>query len=235
MLYTGSGGAVDLSTASPQELKHFMVSDAALTPEQQLHRSAWLLADAAQKGKPMSSDDLDAVLEKFSRMLSNRSDLDSDAAQFIEKEAKYELNTAPPKWLPKLMQQDDDGASEDLQDLVKGSQLNAKSNMAGQDLSSASTDSPAPPSKPLVQVNPDADLEAITSLTASRDAAAAATADKDTGTLTAARERDIEMQLDPTLADAFDTELWPMPGKKTRKTGMVHIRCLDGWLSCSIT
>ena len=216
---------LDLSNASPEELRKFLVSDvsdAALTPEQQLHRSAWALADAVQKDKALSQEELDAVVERFSRMLSNRSDLDQDSAEFIGKEAEYELNNAPPKWLPQLMQGNDFEAqdmpvlSEDALDVLKGSQLKTTADTKGSDGGSSTRSDPtAHPSKPLHQQTLSASADGtLTDRTNADDAASAKFS-----SLTAARVRDIDMQLDPTIEDAFDTELEPVPNKDT---GMFH-------------
>ena len=99
------GRIIDLAKASPQDLRRFMNSDAGLTPEQQLHRSAWSLANAVQQGKQLSQEELHNVIDRFSRMLSTRSDYDRDASEFIAEQKRLELDNAPPSWLPMLMQQ----------------------------------------------------------------------------------------------------------------------------------
>lgn len=43
------------------------------------------------------------MVDRFSRMLSNRSDYDKDASKSVAEQRQ--LTNAPPSWLPKLMQE----------------------------------------------------------------------------------------------------------------------------------
>lgn len=106
-----------------------MNSDAGLTPEQQLHRSAWSLANAVQQGKQLSQEELESVIDKFSRMLSTRSDYDEDASEFIAEQRRLELDNAPPAWLPTLMQEklQTEDSSANLRDQEDSSKLPADS------------------------------------------------------------------------------------------------------------
>lgn len=123
-----------------------MNSDAGLTSEQQLHRSAWSLANAVQQGKQLSQDELESVIDKFSRMLSTRSDYDKDASEFIAEQRRLELDNAPPAWLPTLMQEKlpaQDG-SAGLPQQESSSQLAADSSESLQHEGTRSESAPSP-------------------------------------------------------------------------------------------
>ena len=203
---------MDLSNASAEELRRFMNSDAALTPEQQLHRSAWTLADALQKGKNLTSEEVETVMEKFSRMLSRRTDYDADSAEFVELEKKHELARGPPRWLPKLMQENSSAAQEsstDLQDLVNSSQLDAENRReAGRSI--AETESHQLPARHSSQ--------------SSTDSSNSAAAGRASARLSAADQEDIEQLLELTLDDAYETEKWPARSFWERIAGTVRFK-----------
>ena len=197
------GRIIDLAKASPQDLRRFMNSDAGLTPEQQLHRSAWSLANAVQQGKQLSQEELHNVIDRFSRMLSTRSDYDRDASEFIAEQKRLELDNAPPSWLPMLMQQkpqpeDQPATAADLQDLANSSKLSAVSADTARlpQLESTGTTTASLPSE----------LQQQPSDSAVNDPAAGTS---DTSVTSAADQQGIDPLLDPFLDEAYDVASWP--------------------------
>ncbi|KAK9844822.1 hypothetical protein WJX74_007256 [Apatococcus lobatus] len=175
-----------------------MNSDAGLTPEQQLHRSAWSLANAVQQGKQLSQEELETVIDKFSRMLSTRSDYDKDASEFVAEQKRLELDNAPPSWLPTLMQQKPQTETKpampaDPDDLVNTSQLSADAANLPQ-LGSTQALPGSPPLK-LQQQQP--------SPSAVKHAASSA------NNTSAADQQDVNLLLDPTVDEAYDVASWP--------------------------
>ena len=203
-----------------------MVQDTALTPEHQLHRSAWSLADAAQKGKKLSQEELESVVDKFARMLSTRSDYDKDSSEFMDELRQLELDKSPPSWLPARMQQKSAAAqdtSADLQDLAQGSQLNAH-NADSADASSIQehesppvhSEAPSPPypPSPITMQNPE---DAPVAVQLSSEGPDIDLDDRPDHELTL-EERDMRNLLDPILDDAFDMEAWPSLSKTVSAT-----------------
>ena len=193
---------IDLAQATPQDLRRFMNSDAGLTPEQQLHRSAWSLANAVRKGKQLSQEELESVIDKFSRMLSTRSDYDEDASEFMTEQRRLELDNAPPAWLPALMQEklQAEDRSADLQNQEDSSRLAADSAHSQHE----SKHPGSPPSHELQQWPSDSTLSVVDAQGIRLDDILAGSE---------ADQKDINLLLDPGLDEAFDVASWPMLNK----------------------
>ena len=223
--HTETDGVLDLTHASAADLRRYMVQDATLTPEPQLHKSEWSLADATQKGKKLSQEELESVVDKFARMLSTRSDY-KDSSEFMDELRQLELNKSPPSWLPARMQQKSAAAqdtSADLQDLAQGSQLNAH-NADSADTSSIQehesppvhSEAPSPPysPSPITMQNPE---DALVAVQLSSEGADIDLDDRPDHELML-EERDMRTLLDPILDDTFDMEAWPSLSKTVSVT-----------------